>query len=50
VANKSKWNGEVEAHLRELHEIEEELINEKAHNEKHVTVKLPETGKFNDEI
>ena len=43
VSNKSKWNGEVATHLRELHEIEEELMNEKRHsNGKHVTVKLPE--------
>ena len=38
VVNKSKWNGEVETHLRELHEIEEEIMSEKANlNGKHVT-------------
>ena len=50
VSTKCKWNGDVEVHLRELHEIEEELINEKANmNGKLVTVKLPKDDKESSE-
>ena len=45
VTKKPKFNNDVENHLRELHQIEEELKNESQRNGNHTSVKIPDAEK-----